>query len=82
MTTDIIMVTINSLNLPLLEDDVIADAEYSPGEITAWRQVCLEIHGSTGRREDMENEIHSTNVKMMRIHPHPSRVQTKPKIYN
>lgn len=24
------MVTINSLNLPRLEDDVIADAEYSP----------------------------------------------------
>ena len=30
MTTDIITVTIKSLNLPRLEDDVIADAEYSP----------------------------------------------------
>lgn len=61
---------------------MIADAEYSPGEITAWRQVCLEIHAAQEEEEDMENEIHSANVKMMRIHPHPSRVQTKPKIYN
>lgn len=30
MTTDIIIVTIKSLNLPRLEDDVIAEAEYSP----------------------------------------------------